>query len=385
MPISPIVLQRRLTEVGRIRIGQLVPAKSGKMRPDKLDRLRYTSADKSLLNQIANLYGGEVREWTPQGGGPKAWEVITDCAQVPVIVPPQSVTQWMEAWSGGGATRRCNGEFEMISGDACMCAAQENFICKPTTRLTVLLRDIESIGVWRLESKGWTSAAELPGMADLLARAGGFIHARLYLKPVRQVTGGETRDFMVPALAVDGVTPAQLLAAGGELGNVSAIAGSAPLAIESKSDAQPYAELALNATTSAEITAIGKQATSAGLTLDEQISAAGKDGSLRDMLNFLWGKFTEIEKAKTAEPADTQDEKVALWTQVMAAAAPLQWTTGRVLEELARFVVSDSAVEPASCTLGELGGFLGHVRGIVTAASVEAEPEAQPALEQPGF
>lgn len=225
MPITPIVLQRRLAEVGRIRIGVVVPTSNGKTRPSKIDTLRFTSASKPLIEKVAAAYGGDVKAWTPANGGASQWEVVTTSNRVPVVVPPQSVTQWMETWSGGGCQRRCDGERETITDSPCLCAQQDNMTCRPTTRLSVMLRDIEGIGVWRLESHGWNAAAELPGTAEFLAQAGGYIPAHLYLKAVRQVTDGKTKDFMVPALEVEGWTPGQAIAGSMPL---TALGGAAP-------------------------------------------------------------------------------------------------------------------------------------------------------------
>jgi len=55
-------IQQRSRELGRIRIGQTQPTKSGKSRPAKLDRFRLTSASRPLLERVAALYGGTVRE-----------------------------------------------------------------------------------------------------------------------------------------------------------------------------------------------------------------------------------------------------------------------------------------------------------------------------------
>jgi hypothetical protein len=112
---------------------------------------------------VAALYGGTVQPWTPQGGGAEAFEVITESTRIPILVPPQPVTQYFEQWSGGGCVRRCDGQTELLSGGNCLCSVDpEDRECKPTTRLNVVLRDVEGIGVWRLESHGWYAATELP-------------------------------------------------------------------------------------------------------------------------------------------------------------------------------------------------------------------------------
>jgi hypothetical protein len=110
-----LTLQRRSRELGRIRLGQ-VNRSNGKTRPEKLDRFRFTSASEPLLAKVAALYGGTVQPWTPQGGGAEAFEVITDSTRIPILVPPQPVTQYFEQWSGGGCVRRCDGQTELLSG-----------------------------------------------------------------------------------------------------------------------------------------------------------------------------------------------------------------------------------------------------------------------------
>ena len=102
-------IQRRQTEVGRIRLGQKVKASNGKERPARLETFRFTSPSKPLIDAIAKLYGGQVQEWTPPRGAAE-WEVVTDAASVPVVVPPQDIgsSQFYESWSAGGCQRRCD-------------------------------------------------------------------------------------------------------------------------------------------------------------------------------------------------------------------------------------------------------------------------------------
>jgi TRAP-type C4-dicarboxylate transport system substrate-binding protein len=75
MPI--IHLQRRMRQLGEIRIGRVVDTgrvsqKTGKaiLRPEKLKAFRFTSPSREILTQVATLYGGEVQPWTPANGGP---------------------------------------------------------------------------------------------------------------------------------------------------------------------------------------------------------------------------------------------------------------------------------------------------------------------------
>ena len=168
-----------------------------------------------------------MTDWQPAGGPPQ-FEVITDARRIPVLVPPQPVSQWLETWSAGGCVHRCDGYVDQISGRPCD-GGEQHQDAKPTTRLNVVLRDVAGVGVWRLESHGWNAAAELPDMAAFLERAGGYVDGYLALEERVSKSGGQTRRFAVPTIEID-MTPAQLLARRGrpEL----ELEQSAPKAIE---------------------------------------------------------------------------------------------------------------------------------------------------------
>jgi hypothetical protein len=235
MPIK--TLQQQQAQVGRIRIGHQVPGKNGRSRPEKLDRFRFTTPSRGLADAVAARYGGTVTPWQPEGR-PAEFEVVSDATSLPVLVPPRPVTQFYELWSGAGCQRRCDGETETISGDACKCPldhiergdlAAKGQACKATTRLKVMLPELPGIGVWRLDTHGYYAAIELPQTADFLGAvtdAGGYIRATLALEQ-RQVKrpGVGIRTFLVPALHVD-VTPEALMA-----GTGTALAGPATAAL----------------------------------------------------------------------------------------------------------------------------------------------------------
>lgn len=210
-----IDLQRRLAEIGRIRIGQQVASGSGKKRPVKLDTFRLTSADKSRIDAAAHLYGGTPAEWDAPAG--RQWEVVTEADAIDVIVPPTDMafSRWYELWSAGGCQRRCDGRTETISDGPCVCDP-DNRDCDIHTRLSVMLRDIPGLGVWRVDSSGWYAAIELQGAVEVVQMAAGrgqMLPARLRLEQRMIKRAGETRRFAVPVLDIE-VSPGQLMSAG---------------------------------------------------------------------------------------------------------------------------------------------------------------------------
>lgn len=227
-------LQKRLTQVGVIRLGRQLISKKGKPYPSKLETLRFTSPSRSLIDAVAGAYGGEVKEWAAPTG--PQWEVITGAREIPVMVPPQRIDPNLEHWGNGYRDRHCDGETEAIRKAPCLCAAAQlarkpfapRDVCKPTTRMSLMLAEIPSLGTWKLESHGWNAAAELPMLAEAIEKAPQPIPARLEVqtreKKVFDPNADEgkqidPRVFMVPVLHFDWVTPAQ--AFGGEIGSAA--------------------------------------------------------------------------------------------------------------------------------------------------------------------
>lgn len=194
MPISPIVLQRRHAELGRIRLGQ----KGDRGQPQKLDRFRFTSPSESYVRDLAELYGGTPAKWDNKGV--PGWEVITTATSIPVIAVKGGLSQWMETWSGGGCVHRCDGVTDVLTGDSCDDGDPNHHNAKPTTRLSVMLPELDAIGVWRMESHGWNAAAEIPAVAELAAYVGDLVPAVLHLVERRAVKDGKTSRFVVPVL-----------------------------------------------------------------------------------------------------------------------------------------------------------------------------------------
>lgn len=225
MAIKPYIVQRRMMELGRVRLGE----KGSKGEPKKLTTLRFTSASKALLDAISEAHGGTVRPWA---GAPDEgyFEVTTEAAQIDIILPPvfsdadgsptAPYSQFFEQWSGGGCQRRCDGETELLSGKPCMCAAavveggEDARTCKVTTRVSFMIPDVPGLGVWRLESHGYNAAVELPGTLEVLLLAAAerkFIPAVLRIEQrTKKVPGEGTRRFIVPVIELPSVTVRQL-------------------------------------------------------------------------------------------------------------------------------------------------------------------------------
>jgi hypothetical protein len=224
-------LQRRIMECGRIRIGQQVPTgHNGRTRPEKLGTFRITSSDRNRIEQIADLYGGTVAPWQAPAG--QQWEVVTETNTLPVIVPPTAMAFSMnyELWSAAGCRRRCTGAVEQITQGPCMCDPEDRE-CSLHTRLSVLLRDVPGLGVYRLDTSGYNAAVELQGAVEVIQAAAGrgaLLPARLRLeqRQVKRIDDRgkpQTRNFAVPVLDIE-ITPAQLI--GGGAGQVVELDGA---------------------------------------------------------------------------------------------------------------------------------------------------------------
>jgi hypothetical protein len=248
MPIVDI--QRRFRELGRLRIGIKVPVmrdgrpviKDGRpvMRPTKLATWRLTSPWRHLLDAALELgIAGEVRPWVPDEGR-EEYELVTDTNVLEVLVPPGEVlSQWWEAWQGGGLVRRCDG-VRMVtnagkSADrACLCPPDGERPCKPTTRLLVMLPGLPDLGVWRLESHGFNAAVELGGavaITELATARGVIIPAELRIE-ARQVkrAGEPIKRFGVPVLGFRHRLGDTLEALGfGATDGLALIAGAGPI------------------------------------------------------------------------------------------------------------------------------------------------------------
>ncbi|MDT9688159.1 hypothetical protein Q5762_07285 [Streptomyces sp. P9(2023)] len=369
MPI--IDLQRRMRQLGEIRIGHVVPTgkvrRDGKpgTRPAKLNHFRFTSPSREILASVADLYGGEVKPWTPANGGPSEFEVYSTTNRLPVLIPPQNaVSQWYELYAGSKCQRRCDGVTEHKQDRPCMCNPEKRD-CSITTRVNVMLRDVPALGQWLLVSKGYYAAVELPPAAELLAQAGGYVAGWLGMEEkLVQRAEGPAR-FMVPTLDVE-ITPAALME--GKVTGAPAVA-SGPERVAITGGRPDYAALAADAKTADEVGKLWTRAVRAG-HMDDALKAT------------LTARAAELKKPAPAPDADTSDpypdampdedgaveaeivdddDIEGIWFQIIAAAGPLGLTTAQVE---AQFAEQNSGLHPSTASAARLREFLAALKGV---------------------
>ncbi len=357
--MAPILdLQRRMRQLGEIRIGHTVATtdKNGNpaKRPAKLDKFRVTSASRPILEQVAALYGGEVRPWTPANGGPSEFEVYTTVDRLPVLVPPRdAVSQWYELYQGSKCVRRCDGVTEQKLDRPCLCNPEKRD-CKITTRVNVMLRDLPALGQWLLITKGYYAGTELPPAAELLAQGGGYVAGWLGMEAKSVVTDRGTNRFMVPTLDVE-ISPAELMS-GQIRGAAQELAVAVPgrAAIEAAPAGAPapdYVALARMSRDAKAVRDIWKTANGKG-HMTPELSVALSELAAR----FAAPAVPVPDEDGVIEPEIVDDgDPTEVWFQIIAAAGRLSWTTDATE---AAFAERNGGTMPGSASVAELGEFL---------------------------
>jgi hypothetical protein len=376
MPI--LDLQKRARELGRIRLGvqETFTKRNGEQgtRPAKLDRFRFTGHSHTLISKVAELYGGEVREWTP-AGGTQQWEVISNATRVPIMVPPQPVSQWYEFWTRAGVQHRCDGQRNVLTDEPCDPEDPKHIeaVKKPTTRLNVVLRDVEGIGVWRVETHGFNAAIELPDVAEFLAAAGGYVNGWLSLEQRTSIEqtdqGPKTRHFLVPIIEVD-VTPAQLMAGHGRVA-APALAGGPVTAAPALAAAGPdYVALAAEITDPEEIKNLWRQASAAGhmtqglsdhlqkraaeLTEAAQSSAAGGgDPAVPPVQSAAASPAAEPDAEGVYDAEVVDDDADQVWQQIVTEAGKRDMLLPDLEDDVATFFGGMTSSEASGAELAE--------------------------------
>lgn len=381
MPISPIVLQRRHAELGRIRLGAKTETSSGRTRPAKLEAFRFTSVSERYIRDLAELYGGEPRPW--DNNGVPSWEVYTDATSIPVIAVKGGLSQWMETWSGGGCIHRCDGE-RSTEGDYCDPEDRAHRDAKPTTRLSVMLPELEAIGVWRMESHGWNAAAEIPAVAELAQYVGDLVPANLNLVQRRSVRDGQTSRFVVPVLDLQ-IGTARLkeivAAKSGAPALEAADSSSRAPALESPSTPGPAAayDQALAAVAAAQdldrLGEVWEIAKGQGL-----VGAQSTATPERDYFVATWkARAQDLKATASAPPPGAQEpdedgavdaelvqepagaaaeDPDAIWQQILAQAGGLGWD----LDQVASDFRGSMGMIPDEATAAELSAYLQQMR-----------------------
>lgn len=361
MPI--LGLQLSQAESGRIRLGMKVG--TGRGRPTKLDRFRFTSPRKNLIEKIAELYGGTVQPWQPPKGSAQ-WEVVTNATEVPVVVPPQdpAESQWYELWSAGGCQRRCDGQQEKISKQACLCDPDPALRdCKMHTRLRVMLEDVPGMGAWRVDTGSYYAATELPGVAQLLAQAQGAIPGRLILDQRTVVRNGKTMNFAVPVLDCADITPKELMS--GRVQELMAARAAGAI------DGQLRKAAAITAGPVKDYVSLidAAKTRDALVDLHAQAKVDYPDGVPQDLLSQFSARAQVVDKAPAQDPVRVtvpiptsgDDPLGEMWDQIMTESP---WDQADELERHFIELVGHSSLE---ASLEDMRKFLDAIRKAKTA------------------
>ncbi|MGH8963739.1 MAG: hypothetical protein ACRDXB_00145 [Actinomycetes bacterium] len=275
-----LTLQRQARELGRLRTGYT----DGK-RPVRSKTWIVTSHAEHYVAAAAEAWGGTVERWQPLGNGAPQFRVITAAETIDALMPPgDPLSQYNEMWSGGGCQRRCDGERERLSNQACLCLAQfgeewhqqpKGRVCAATSRLNVILPDMPDVGVWRAETHSFYAANEWGGTVDMVlsgTNGQGMVPVALRIEPRQRVAGGQTKKFPVVVVEIRGITTRQALT--GPLPTALALDPSGSRAVAAiEAPRQDYLAQAAGALTVDDVQDVYRDAHAAGHLNDELIAA----------------------------------------------------------------------------------------------------------------
>lgn len=305
MPVSPIHIQRRYRELGRIRLGE----KGAKGQPVKRDTFRLTSPNRTLLERAADLWGGTVTTWDGPNEG-DAYQLATTTDEIQVLVPQQDIesSQYFEHWTAGGCAKRCDGVTNLISGRACSCDP-DNRECKITTHLQVMLPQLPDVGVWRITTHGFNAAAEIPGtvaLLDTLRRSGQMPAAVLGIEHRTSKKDNKTQRFIVPVLRV----PHTLLELGAGVMDAP-VAALEPVKAPSLPELPPPPQIVAEAAPVAPTVDL-----KADKGILDEIEAMVADG--RTTWGAVIAKSRRVAKALGEDQPKTEDDVRAMSSQALA-------------------------------------------------------------------
>ncbi|MER7126684.1 hypothetical protein [Micrococcus luteus] len=405
-----ITLQRQARELGRLRTGYSVPNEDPKKRPRAVRSKTWivTSHAEHYVQAAAEVWGGQVEKWQPQGNGAAQWRVITAAESLDAILPPgDPLSQAYETWTKGGAQRRCDGMTESLSDQPCVCRARwgelfweqapRDEACKMTTRLNVILPEMPDIGAWRVETHSFYSANEMAAAVDVLKGSIGeqaLIPVRLRIEQRTRVAQGKTKQFPVVAVELRGSTAGQVLAGAAQVvpvgtGSVEPVPAAAAVTAAGRTaiEAAPQAGAGQSPNRptpgpppSAEdfIAAATGSASLEDLSTNLQAAQhAGHATNLADPTDPVAAAFIRrrnhllnppppaVEPAPAAPAGETPDADL-LWQQIVAT-----WSGGMTaLTET--FLQSTGGVAPEDASEADLDAFLKKLRaGEISTATQE--------------
>ena len=328
--MSVLDIQRRGQQIGRLRMGEQVAVikdgkDTGKKRPARRDTWRLTTGSRHTADAAARHYGSEVRPWNGQ------WEVDTKLSEIPVMVPPRDavISQHYEMWTAGGCARRCDSQFEQVSGGPCLCPHAEDpsdaeevarqalrradmarknppQACHLITRVSFMIPDLPGLGVFRLDTSSYYAAVEIGDAAMLMQAArdqGVFLSAILRIDQRQRVAGGQTKKFPVPVLEVMSSfreIASGALAAGGVAAQLPPSPGGGPRAIAAAADtAAVPVPVAAAEDRQAAAQQLADAAAGAGKDAIWSLIQIAKARHLKDERAFFGGVWMTLEDALT--------------------------------------------------------------------------------------
>ncbi|WP_245793616.1 hypothetical protein [Streptomyces pini] len=317
-----MTMKRQAAELGRIRTGYSRPNSDPNKRPIPVKSKTFvlSSHSRDYVAAAAELYGGRVEEWTPQNTSIAQYRVITEATELRAILPTgDPLSQSYEMWSGGGCARRCDGEIEQKTRKPCLCRAQygddwhlrpPTQVCRPTSRISVMLPDLPDLGVWRLESKSYYAADAMAGGLDLVLEASGgrsMMPVRMWIEQRTAVRDGKTKQF--PVVMVVPSLPKLRHALSGPISTAAALDPSTleRPAIEAGQAAVPdYADEARACRTADEVREVWRRARAAGHVDpkgDDELSRALMQIA-EDITNGIDPRTGEVDDDNAVGPDD---------------------------------------------------------------------------------
>lgn len=216
--------QRRLIEIGIIRTGDPKPNEKQPGRPRTT--FRFTSRNKFMLSMVQKVYGGAI---IPMEGRPGEWDLSTPQGVIKALISTvpvgtegdlESISSFYERWAGNTCTHRCDGETCQVWRPAenpgkydpksvrvpvpCECNPEKR-ACAMTTRLSVILTEIPSIGLWRINTGSKTFESECRALIETLERMGivGLVPVTLQLEMRERRTGPNEPTSKYPVIRIE--------------------------------------------------------------------------------------------------------------------------------------------------------------------------------------